>query len=252
MPTYLFPENAARALGKIATYAEWRAQTPGLLWGFDDLHVDEARKICRDAVDQRGECWLTDLDVQRVLNNFGLPLAPGAVAHSEDEAASLADVMGYPVVAKLSSSRVQHKTDVGAVRLNLPDAPAVRKAFGDIITAARRVVPAEGIDGVLIQPMLTGGVETMMGIAQDALFGPLIAFGLGGIYVEILGDVRFRIAPLTDRDVDELLHEIRDSRFCRDTAAIRRRTWTRCGSCCFVSHGLPMKCRRLRSSTSTP
>jgi acyl-CoA synthetase (NDP forming) len=104
---------------------------------------------------------------------------------------------------------VPHKSDIGGVRLNLATERAVRDAFEHIAAAARGVAPREPVDGVLIQPMIAGGVETMMGIAQDPLFGPLIAFGLGGIHVEILGDVRFRIAPLTDRDVDELLHEIK-------------------------------------------
>ncbi len=210
VPAYGFPENAARALGKVTAYAEWRAQTPGLLWGFDDLHVDDARHVCREALGrQGGNGWLTDEEVHRVLSAFGLPVAVGAVAHSADEAAAFAAVMGFPVVAKLSSPRVQHKSDIGAVRLNLTDGPAVRDAFGEIVKTARGVAPTEAADGVLIQPMIAGGVETMMGIAQDPLFGPLIAFGLGGIHVEILGDVRFRIAPLTDRDVDELLHEIK-------------------------------------------
>src|ERR1019366_4015934 len=98
---------------------------------------------------------------------------------------------------------------VGGVRLNLSSEHAVRKAFNDIVSRARQFAPAGTIDGVLIQPMITGGVETMIGLADDPVFGPLIAFGLGGIHVEILRDVRFRVAPLTECDADELLHEIR-------------------------------------------
>jgi acetate---CoA ligase (ADP-forming) len=209
IPAYGFPENAARALGKVTAYAEWRAEAPGLLWGFDDLHADEVRTVCRDAALRPGaHGWLTGDEVHRVLAAFGLPIAAGVTAHDADEAAALAAVMGFPVVAKLCSARVQHKSDIGGVRLNLGDERAVRQAFEHIVAAARSVAPSDAIDGVLIQPMIAG-VEVMMGIAQDPLFGPLIAFGLGGIHVEILGDVRFRIAPLTDRDVDELLHEIK-------------------------------------------
>jgi acetyl coenzyme A synthetase (ADP forming)-like protein len=209
LPAYAFPENAARALGKAAAYAEWRGQTPGLLWGFDDLHVDDARAICRAAIERQGEGWLTSEEVQRVLSAFGLPLAMGSVAHSPDAAAGLATAIGFPVAAKLSSTEIQHKTDLGAVRLDLLDASAVRAAFDDIIAAARRAAPAAKVDGVLIQPMIDGGVEIMMGVVQDRLFGPLIAFGLGGIHVEILKDVLVRIAPLTDRDVEELIHGIK-------------------------------------------
>jgi acetate---CoA ligase (ADP-forming) len=147
VPAYAFPENAARALARIATYAEWRAEPPGLLWGFDDMHLDQARAICRGAADARGEDWLTDEEMRRVLNAIGLPLAAGTVVHSAD--------------AALASA---------------------------------------------------GGIETIVSVAADRLFGPLIGFGLGGIYAELMGDVRFRIAPLTDRDADELLHEIRGFR----------------------------------------
>jgi len=143
VPVYEFPENAVRALAKVAAYAAWRVQPPGLLWGFDDVHPEEARAICRGAIAARGEDWLTDEETRRVLHAFGLPLAVNTV------------------------------------------------------------------DGVAIQPMPGAGVETMIGVAADRLFGPLVAFGLGGTLVELMGDVRFRIAPLTDRDADELLHEIR-------------------------------------------
>jgi acetyl coenzyme A synthetase (ADP forming)-like protein len=209
IPAFAFPENAARALGKATAYAEWRRQTPGLLWGFDDLHVEEARATCRAAIEKQGDGWLSGEDVHAVLAAFGLPLALGRVAHTADEAASMAVEMGFPVAAKLSSIDIQHKTDIGAVRLNVPDAAAVRGAFDAILATARRVAPDAQVDGVLIQPMIPGGVETMMGIVQDPLFGPLVAFGLGGIHVEILKDVIVRIAPLTDTDVDELLHGIK-------------------------------------------
>jgi acyl-CoA synthetase (NDP forming) len=215
LPAYAFPENAARALGKVVTYAEWRRQEPGLYWGFDDLHVDDARRICRVALDARGDTWLSDEEVRNVLGAFGLPLVAGVVAHNADEAAALAAAIGWPVAAKLSSAYIQHKSDIGAVRLNLRTEAAVRQAFADILSAAQTAghpLTDESDDGVLIQSMVGSGVETMMGTSHDPLFGPLIAFGLGGVYVEVLGDVRFRVAPLTDHDVDELLHEIKGFR----------------------------------------
>jgi acyl-CoA synthetase (NDP forming) len=147
--------------------------------------------------------------VRAVLGAFGLPLAAGAVAHTADQAAALASVLGFPVAAKLTSRRIQHKTEIGGVRLDLANEHAVRKAFNDIIARARQFVSLDTIDGVLIQPMIAGGVETMIGLSDDPLFGPLVAFGLGGIHVEILGDVQFRVAPLTDRDADELVHGIK-------------------------------------------
>jgi acyl-CoA synthetase (NDP forming) len=209
IPAYTFPENAVRALSKVAAYAAWRTQPPGLLWGFDDVYPEDARAICRGAFEARGEDWLTDEEMRRVLSAFGLPIVASAVAHTADDAAALAAVLGFPVVAKIFSHRVQHKTEIGGVRLNLQNEGAVRRAFDDILARAKTAGVLDAVDGVLIQPMLTGGVETMIGVAADRLFGPLIGFGLGGIHVELLGDVRFRIAPLTDRDADELLGGIR-------------------------------------------
>ena len=208
IPTYAFPENAARALGKVAAYATWRNQPAGLFWTFDDIHVEEARTICRNAL-ARGESWLSDHDIWGVLTAFGFPVAVHHLARTADEAAAFASIIGFPVAAKLASTKVTHKTELGAVRLNLASSDDVRTAFGDIVARAHHVIGAEGVDGVLIQPMICGGVETLLGITQDPLFGPLVAFGMGGINVEVLGDVRFRIAPLTDRDTHDLLHEVR-------------------------------------------
>ena len=209
IPAYAFPENAIRALAKAAAYAEWRAQPPGLLWGFDDVYPDEAKQICRGAVEARGDTWLTDEEVRRVLNAFRLPLVASAVAHTAEDAVASACLLGFPVVAKIRSDRVQHKTDIGGVCLNLQDAGAVHRAFEEIVARAKANGLDAHVDGLLIQPMLKNGVETMIGIAADPLFGPLIGFGLGGIYVELMADLRFRIAPLTDRDADELIHSIR-------------------------------------------
>ena len=209
VPAYAFPENAAHALAKVATYAEWRAETPGLFWSFEDIRVDDARAVCRAAAADGAARWLTDDETRTVLGAFGLPMAAGTLARSPDEAAALARVLGFPVVAKLSARGVPHKTDVGVVELNLEKPSSVRRAFAEIMARARKLAPPDQIDGVLIQSMITGGVETMIGVADDPLFGPLVAFGLGGIHVEVLGDVQFRVAPLTDHDVDELLHGIR-------------------------------------------
>jgi acetate---CoA ligase (ADP-forming) len=213
IPAFEFPENAARALAKVAAYADWRRQTPGLLWSFEDIRTDDARRVC-SAVE--GERWLTDDEMRVVLGAFGLPIAAGTVARTADEAAALARVLGFPVVAKLVARGVQHKSEVGGVRLNLTTDAQVRRAFADIVSAAKRAGADEAvdhgidrIDGVLIQSMIEGGVETMIGVSDDPSFGPLVAFGLGGIHVEVLKDVGFRVAPLTDRDADELLHGIR-------------------------------------------
>ena len=190
MPAYAFPENAARALGKVAAYAEWRAQPPALFWSFDDIRVDEARdRVPRRARRARGDGWLTGEEVRRVLGAFGLPLVPTHAARIRPtKPAALARRARLPG-RRRSCRRAAclHKTDVGGVQwLNLPSG-AVRRAFREISRAGRRAWrDGATIDGVLIQPMMTGGVETMIGVTDDPLFGPLVAFGLGGIHVEVL------------------------------------------------------------------
>jgi acyl-CoA synthetase (NDP forming) len=209
IPTYTFPENAVRALGQVTAYAAWRSQPAGLFWGFEDIHLDEARAICRNALADRGDTWLTDKETWEVLHAFAMPAAVRSLARTADDAAAFASMIGFPVAAKLASTKVQHKTELGVVRLNLMTERDVREAFTDIVARGTQAAGADAIDGVVIQPMIGGGVETIVGIAHDAVFGPLVAFGIGGINVEVFGDVRFRIAPLTDRDADDLLHEIR-------------------------------------------
>jgi acyl-CoA synthetase (NDP forming) len=208
VPTYLFPENAARTLARAASYGEWRNQLPGLLWGFDDVRVETARDICKAAIASRGDTWLTADETRELLGAFNMPVAAGLVARTTADAAAVAHTIGFPVAAKLATRGVSHKTEIGGVRLNLATDADVERAFEDLVKAGRALGSEAAVDGVLIQSMVPNGIETMMGVSEDPLFGPLIAFGLGGIHVEILHDVQFRIAPLTDRDADELLHAI--------------------------------------------
>jgi acyl-CoA synthetase (NDP forming) len=139
-------------------------------------------------------------------------LLPTVLARTADEAAGFAAVFGYPVVAKLQTRKLLHKSDAGAVHVNLTSERAVRSAFRELTALGAQQGVTDREEGVVIQPMIDGGVETIIGVTEDRLFGPLVAFGLGGVHVEVLKDVHFRVAPLTDRDADELLHEVRGFR----------------------------------------
>jgi acetyltransferase len=208
IPTYLFPEDAARALGHAAAYAHWRNEPPSLFWTFDDIQTDEARALCQDVVAARGDTWLTAEELRRLLDAFGIRLAPGATVYAEDQAIAAANVVGYPVVLKVESPKVLHKTDVGGVWLHLGDEHGVRSAFRDLAARFPDVSKPGGTATITVQPMLSG-VEVIVGMNRDVSFGPLIAFGRGGIETELLRDVAFRIAPLTDSDVTGLLREVR-------------------------------------------
>jgi acetyl coenzyme A synthetase (ADP forming)-like protein len=212
VPAYEFPEAAARVLGKAAQYADWRSQPLGVVPDFDDLDVPAARAICRKALAERGDGWLSAEEVHELLSSFRLPLQPGGVARTADEAATLAQRIGFPVAVKLASRTLVHKTEAGGVRLNLSDADAVSRAFQEIHDRLKSEGQLDAMEGVLVQRMVAGGAEVMIGVTQDALFGPLIAFGLGGIHVEILADVCFRVTPLTDRDAAEMVRSIRGTK----------------------------------------
>jgi acetyl coenzyme A synthetase (ADP forming)-like protein len=204
IPSYRFPESAARVLSKAAAYAEWRSRPLSLVPGFSDIKLDDARRFVARAIETRGDTWLSSEEIRGVLQAFGIPQVAGGLARTVDDAVRIATSIGFPVALKLASQHVVHKTEVGAVRLNIEDENTVRRVFEEI----RR----DDMEGIQVQEMIRSGVELMIGVAPDPLFGPLIAFGLGGIHVEILGDVRFRVTPLTEQDAHEMIREIRGYR----------------------------------------
>jgi acyl-CoA synthetase (NDP forming) len=212
IPCYAFPEAPARVLGKLAPYAEWRTQPLGRVPDFRDADLSSARGVGREALDRRGNGWLSTEETLRILRAMRLPVAPGEVVRTPEEAVALARKLGFPVTLKLASHRLVHKSEVGGVCLNLSDEPAVRRAFEEICSRLARDNQLTAMDGVLVQSMVFGGTEVMVGVTQDPLFGPLVAFGLGGIHVEVLGDVCFRVTPLTNQDASEMVRGIRGHR----------------------------------------
>jgi len=211
-PTFPLPEHPGVVLGKASRYEEWCSEPLGMIPDFDDIDFSAARAVCAKALSQEGPGWLTVEDTRALLASAKLPVAQGGVARTADQAAALAHEVGFPVAVKLASHQIVHKTEMGGVHLNLADDQAVRSSFEAIRARLAQENKLDAMEGVLVQPMLSGGVEVMVGVTHDPLFGPLIAFGLGGIHVEILGDVRFRITPLTDRDAYQMVREIKGYR----------------------------------------
>ena len=252
IPVYTFPEQAAKVLSKCAEYAEWRAQTPGVIQDYDDIQVEIAREVVRQAVHTRGEGWLSADEVSSILDAFGIPHPAGGTARTGKEAAALAEKIGFPVAVKLASLRIVHKSETGGVRLNLNDRIAVEHAFDDICSQLEARNELHLMDGVTVQPMISGGVELMIGVTEDPLFGPIVAFGLGGVHVEILRDVQFRITPLTDKDASAMIREIRGSAYCRVTEDIPRPMCKPWRTCCSGSPAWSRKCRKLPNSILIP
>lgn len=212
IPCYSFPEAGARAVARIAAYAEWRAQPEGMIPDFTDLDLAAIRSICRKAMEFNESGWLSADETREVLSSMRMPQPKSGFAKTSDEAVELGRSIGFPVAVKLASRAITHKTEMGGVCLNLANADAVRSAFANIRDRLQNEQLLDSMDGVVVQQMLAGGVEIMMGATHDPLFGPLVAFGLGGIHVEILADVCFRLTPLTDRDAAEMVRSIRGAK----------------------------------------
>lgn len=210
LPVYSSPETAGRVLGKLADYADWRSRPLAVVPDFEDAQTETARDICAKALASRGAGWLTSSETHTVLAAMGLPLGPGGLARTGEEAARLARQIGFPVAMKWASSRT-HKTEVGGVRLNIQNPAGVRHAFKELRHRFASTIP-DALEGVLVHPMSHQGVEVRISLAQDPAFGPVITFGLAGMYVEALDDAAQRVAPLTNADAAEMVRAIRGYR----------------------------------------
>lgn len=162
-----------------------------------------------EAARKEGRTLLTEVEAKQVLKEAGLQVTDTRLAKDKAEALALAGELGYPVVLKIVSPDIVHKSDVGGVKLGLADADAVGAAYDEIVAAAKQAVPSANIHGVSVQAMAAPGTEIILGMSKDPQFGPVLMFGLGGIMVEILKDVAFRIVPLTRRDARSMIHEIK-------------------------------------------
>lgn len=157
----------------------------------------------------KSQNMLTEVESKGLLKKAGIPVIEAKLARSKKEAVAISKEMGFPVVLKISSADVVHKSDSGGVKLGLTNAAQVGKAYGQIISSVKQAYPEARIDGVSVQSMAPPGVEVIVGMSKDAQFGPVLMFGLGGILVEVLKDVSFRIVPVTERDAREMIKEIK-------------------------------------------
>jgi len=152
---------------------------------------------------------LTEIESKQLLQEAGISIVETQLATSMKEAVKLSKEVGFPVVLKIASPHIPHKSDAGGVKVGLKNATQVSNAYREIMTSVKAKYPKATINGVSVQPMARPGVEVIIGMSKDAQFGPVLMFGLGGILVEILKDVSFRIVPLTRRDAREMIREIK-------------------------------------------
>lgn len=159
-----------------------------------------------------GREFLFEDEAKRILSLRGIPVTPCAVATTEDEAVYQAGLLGFPAVLKIRSVKAVHKTELGGVRLSLPDAAAVRSAFREIMEKA---APLDAAASVVVQPMARNGVEVIVGFSRDRQFGPVVAFGLGGVLIEVLEDVAFRLAPLDSGEAGRMIGQLKGEKLLK-------------------------------------
>ena len=207
VPFYMYSEEAADAMKRLNDQRLWMARPEG---EFPELPEDTNRvmQIFRTAAND-GRRELTTRESLDVLDAAGVRICRSGMAHSEDEAVAVAEKTGYPVVMKMTSKTTSHKTDVGGVRVGIASEEDLRREYRDLIGKLEAKGLLEGLEGVLIQEMVKSKRELVTGIATDPQFGPMVMFGLGGVFVEVLKDVAFRLAPLTDIDAKDLIHSVK-------------------------------------------
>ncbi|MDH5534901.1 MAG: acetate--CoA ligase family protein [Betaproteobacteria bacterium] len=152
---------------------------------------------------------IAEHEAKRILGEYGIPVTKEMLATSAGAALAAAKEIGYPVALKIQSPDISHKTEAKAVRLGLGSDAELAKAYEEILANARRYMPEAQIEGVLVQQMVKGGLEAILGVTNDALFGPAVMFGLGGIFAEVLKDVSFRLAPVTKAVAHDMIREIK-------------------------------------------
>lgn len=207
VPNYSFPERAANALRAMRGYYRWR-ETPPMQPPVFDVNKDQVRDLF-ERVRAEGRLSIGDAEARRVMEAYGIPVPQSRLAGTAEEAVRFAEEIGFPVVMKIASPDILHKTDIGGIKLDIRTPTDVRDAFDLLTYRALRYVPDAEIWGCQVQEMVGGGKEVILGMNRDPQFGPLMMFGLGGIYVEALKDVTFRIAPFSRQEARAMLTEIR-------------------------------------------
>ena len=207
VPFYTYAEGSIRALKAMLRFVDWVKSPDGNITKFE-VDKDKAQSIF-DKVKSEGRTNLLEDEGREILYAYGFPLPQSVVATTEDEAVAAANKIGYPIVMKISSPQIVHKSDAGGVKVNLTNDEETRDGFKTIMDNAKKYDSNAEIKGVLIVEMVKGGKEMIIGSKLEPGMGPVVMLGMGGIYVEILKDVTFRLAPLTDQEANDMISSIK-------------------------------------------
>ncbi len=207
MPFFMYAEEAADGLNRLNQQRLWMERPEGKIPVYD-VDYEKAKRIIKQSLAE-GRAQLTTRESIDVLDAYGIRVCKSGFATTEDEAVEIGNSIGYPVVMKMTSKTTSHKTDVGGVRVNIQSAEQLRAEYQDLIAKLTEKGLVDGLEGVIIQEMVKGNREMVCGIATDPQYGPMMMFGLGGVFIEVMKDVTFRIAPLTDVDAAEMIKSVK-------------------------------------------
>jgi acetate---CoA ligase (ADP-forming) len=228
IPHYILPESMCRSFSKVYRFYRDLDNDPHTQHVFTDVDTKIVHSILDEAI-HNNHLYLPEDEAGKVLKLYGLPVVPGEKANSPDEAASIAQNIGFPVVMKIISDEIVHKSDVKGVALNVNSSEEARNTYNTMIEQVLQIKPEARIKGIQISKMILSGEEVILGIKSDPSFGPIIMFGLGGVYVEVFKDVSFRVAPIDEIIAESMIKQIRSYKILngirgkmpRDIAAIR-------------------------------
>jgi len=207
VPYYTYAEGSIRALKAMLTFTDWVKNSPGKITKFN-VKKNIVKKILDNAKKEKRSALLEE-EGQEILRAYGFPLPASKLAKSKKEAVAASKKIGYPVVLKIASPQIIHKSDAGGVKVNLQNAKDVENAFDTIIKNAKKYNKKADIKGVLVVEMVKGGKEMIIGSKLEPGFGPVVMLGMGGIYVEVLKDVTFKLAPMTNIEADDMISSIK-------------------------------------------
>ena len=208
IPAYPTPDEAMNSMAALREYNNMRQ----MITDDEERCEPESSATARQIIAQAradGRLALTEIEAKQIFTAYGLPIAETNLAKSEDEAVKLAKKTGFPVVLKVVSPQIIHKSDAGGVKVNIKDEAGVRSAYQTILENCKAYKPDADIRGIAVQEMAPLGTEVIVGSINDPTFGPTVMFGLGGIFVEVLKDVTFRVAPVNKQQVSQMVNEIR-------------------------------------------
>jgi len=213
IPNFDIPESAVKTLKVMMDHYDWKSEKPQAVTEFnvDEEKVKEIFDRCRS----EGRLNMGELESRGILEAYNIPQPRAELARDVEEAKKIAAGIGYPLVLKIVSPNILHKTDVGGIKVGITGEKQLEECYNDILFSVKRYMPDANISGIMVQEMILDKKEIIIGMSQDPQFGPLVMFGLGGIYVEVLKDVSFRIAPISEKMAREMIREIKTVKLLR-------------------------------------